>query len=125
MPKYARSFDGFDEQILALYAGGMTTRDIQRHLGEIYSVEVSEGLISEVTASIQDDVRAWQGRPQAHWNFEPFVARFHPCGVVVGAFLAGRCAFARDAPPGAAGDVRRRIPGCHGIAIACRDAAYF
>jgi putative transposase len=63
VPKHARSFDGFDEQILALYAGGMTTRDIQRHLGELYSVEVSEGLISEVTASIQDDVRAWQSRP--------------------------------------------------------------
>ena len=63
VPKHARSFDGFDEQILALYAGGMTTRDIQRHLRELYGVEVSEGLISEVTASIQDDVRAWQGRP--------------------------------------------------------------
>jgi len=63
VPKHARSFDGFDDQILALYAGGMTTRDIQRHLGELYSVEVSEGLISEVTASIQDDVRAWQSRP--------------------------------------------------------------
>jgi putative transposase len=63
VPKHARSFDGFDDQILALYAGGMTTRDIQRHLRELYGVEVSEGLISEVTASIQDDVRAWQGRP--------------------------------------------------------------
>ena len=63
VPKHARSFDGFDEQILALYAGGMTTRDIQRHLRELYDVDVSDGLISEVTASIQDDVRAWQGRP--------------------------------------------------------------
>ena len=63
VPKHARSFDGFDEQILALYAGGISTRDIQRHLRELYGVEVSEGLISEVTASIQDDVRAWQGRP--------------------------------------------------------------
>jgi putative transposase len=63
VPKHARSFDGFDEQILALYAGGMTTRDIQRHLLELYGVGVSDGLISEVTASIQDDVRAWQGRP--------------------------------------------------------------
>jgi putative transposase len=63
VPKHARSFDGFDEQILALYAGGMTTREIQRHLRELYGVDVSEGLISEVTASIQDDVRAWQGRP--------------------------------------------------------------
>jgi putative transposase len=63
VPKHARSFDGFDEQILALYAGGMTTRDIQRHLRELYGVDVSDGLISEVTASIQDDVRAWQSRP--------------------------------------------------------------
>ena len=63
VPKHARSFDGFDDQILALYAGGMTTRDIQRHLRELYQVDVSDGLISEVTASIQDDVRAWQSRP--------------------------------------------------------------
>jgi putative transposase len=63
VPKHARSFDGFDEQILALYAGGMTTREIQRHLRELYDVDVSDGLISEVTASIQDDVRAWQSRP--------------------------------------------------------------
>jgi putative transposase len=63
VPKHARSFDGFDEQILALYAGGMTTREIQRHLRELYGVDVSDGLIGEVTASIQDDVRAWQSRP--------------------------------------------------------------
>jgi transposase-like protein len=63
VPKHSRSFDGFDEQILALYAGGMTTREIQRHLLELYGVGVSDGLISEVTASIQDDVRAWQSRP--------------------------------------------------------------
>src|SRR3954451_23623048 len=62
VPKHARSFDGFDDQILKLYAGGMTTREIQRHLRELYSVEVSEGLISDVTASITDDVRAWQTR---------------------------------------------------------------
>jgi putative transposase len=63
VPKHARSFDGFDEHILALYAGGMTTREIQRHLRELYGVDVSDGLVSEVTASIQDDVRAWQSRP--------------------------------------------------------------
>src|SRR6266446_2113559 len=63
VPKHTRSFDGFDEQILALYAGGMTTREIQRHLRELYGVDVSDGLISEVTGSIQDDVRAWQSRP--------------------------------------------------------------
>ncbi len=63
VPKHARSFDGFDDQILALYAGGMTTREIQRHLRDLYGVDVSDGLISEVTSSIQDDVRAWQTRP--------------------------------------------------------------
>jgi putative transposase len=63
VPKHSRSFDGFDEQILHLYAGGMTTRDIQRHLRELYEVTVSEGLISEVTSSIEADVRAWQARP--------------------------------------------------------------
>jgi putative transposase len=63
VPKHTRSFDAFDDQILALYAGGMTTRDIQRHLNDLYGVQVSDGLISEVTASIQDDVRAWQSRP--------------------------------------------------------------
>ena len=63
VPKHVRSFDGFDDQILALYAGGMTTRDIQRHLRDLYSVEVSEGLVSEVTTSIQADVRVWQSRP--------------------------------------------------------------
>jgi putative transposase len=63
VPKHARSFDGFDDQILALSAGGMTTCEIQRHLRELYGVEVSDGLISEVTGSIQDDVRAWQSRP--------------------------------------------------------------
>lgn len=63
VPKHARSFDGFDDQILHLYAGGMTTREIQRHLRELYGVEVSDGFVSEVTASITDDVRAWQTRP--------------------------------------------------------------
>jgi transposase-like protein len=61
VPKHARSFDGFDDQILALYADG--TREIQRHLRELYGVDVSDGLISEVTGSIEEDVRAWQGRP--------------------------------------------------------------
>jgi len=63
VPKHARSFDGFDDQILALYAGGMTTREIQRHLRELYEVTVSDGLISEVTGSIEADVKAWQARP--------------------------------------------------------------
>lgn len=56
-------FDGFDEKILSMYARGMTTREIQGHLQEIYGVEVSPTLISNVTEAIQDEVRSWQNRP--------------------------------------------------------------
>ena len=54
---------GFDDRILSLYARGMTTREIQGHLEEIYQVEVSPTLISNVTESVIDEVRAWQARP--------------------------------------------------------------
>lgn len=56
-------FSGLDDQILSLYARGMTTRDIQAHLQEMYGVEVSPGLISNVTDAVLDEVKAWQGRP--------------------------------------------------------------
>jgi putative transposase len=56
-------FDGFDDKILSLYARGMTVRDIQSHLEEIYQVEVSPSLISQVTDAVKDEVRAWQSRP--------------------------------------------------------------
>jgi putative transposase len=54
---------GFDDKILSLYARGMSTREIQGHLEEIYQVDVSAGLISEVTAEVQEEVQAWQNRP--------------------------------------------------------------
>ena len=63
IPKHERRFAGFDEKILSMYARGMTTRDIQSHLEEMYGVEVSPALISEVTDSILEDVKAWQSRP--------------------------------------------------------------
>jgi putative transposase len=63
LPKHERRFAGFDEKILSLYARGMTTRDIQSHLEEMYGVEVSPSLISEVTEAVMDEVRAWQSRP--------------------------------------------------------------
>jgi putative transposase len=63
VPKNKRRFDGFDEKIISMYSFGMTTRDIQYHLEEIYNVEVSPSLISEVTNAIIDDVRTWQSRP--------------------------------------------------------------
>ncbi len=54
---------GFDEKVLSLYARGMTTRELQDHLEEIYEVGVSPALISRVTDAVLDEVKAWQNRP--------------------------------------------------------------
>jgi len=56
-------FTGFDEKILSMYARGMTTRDIQGHLEEIYGVEVSPTMISTVTEAVAEEVKTWQSRP--------------------------------------------------------------
>jgi putative transposase len=61
--KHQRRFDGFDDKIIAMYGRGMTVRDIQAHLAEIYGVEVGHDLISRVTDAVLDDVREWQSRP--------------------------------------------------------------
>src|SRR4051795_12678541 len=61
--KHQTRFTGFDDKILSMYARGMTTRDIQGHLEEIYGVEVSPTLISNVTEAVLEEVRAWQSRP--------------------------------------------------------------
>lgn len=63
VPKGQTRFTGFDDKILSLYARGMTVRDIQAHLEEIYQVEISPALISTVTGAVIDEVRAWQTRP--------------------------------------------------------------
>lgn len=63
IPKHQRHFNGFDDKILSMYARGMTVRDIQGHLKEMYGVEVSAELISNVTESVMDEVRTWQNRP--------------------------------------------------------------
>lgn len=63
VPKHERRFAGFDDKIISMYARGMTTREIQAHLEEIYGVDVSSSLISEVTDAVQEEVRAWQNRP--------------------------------------------------------------
>ena len=63
VPKYAKRLPLFNEQIISLYSRGMTTRDIQAHLNEIYGVDVSPELISRVTDAVHDDVRAWRTRP--------------------------------------------------------------
>ncbi len=61
--KYQRRVPGFDEKILALYAKGMTTRDIQEIVQELYGVEVSATLISEITADLDAEVGVWRTRP--------------------------------------------------------------
>ena len=61
--KHQTRFTGFDAKILSMYALGMTVRDIQGHLHDMYGVEVSPALISEVTDSVMDEVKAWQDRP--------------------------------------------------------------
>ena len=61
--KHQTRFDGFDDKILSMYARGMTTRDIQEHLQQMYGVEVSPTLVSEVTDAVMEEVRTWQSRP--------------------------------------------------------------
>lgn len=61
--KGQRRLDGIDRLVISLYARGMTVRDIQAHLGEIYEVEVSPDLISRITDAVLDEVKDWQARP--------------------------------------------------------------
>src|SRR5437868_2695844 len=56
-------FTGFDDKIISMYARGMSTREIQGHLEEIYKVEVSPQLISNVTEEVLEEVKSWQNRP--------------------------------------------------------------
>ena len=61
--KHQTRWAGFDDKILSLYARGMTTREIQQHLTEMYGAEVSPTLISTVTDGVMDEVKQWQSRP--------------------------------------------------------------
>jgi putative transposase len=63
VPKRQTRLDGFDDKVLAMYARGMTTRDIQSQLKEIYGADVSPTLISNVTDAVMDEVKVWQSRP--------------------------------------------------------------
>jgi putative transposase len=63
IPKGETHFNGFDDKIISMYARGMTVREIQSHLEDIYHVEVSPTLISNVTNAVLDEVKAWQARP--------------------------------------------------------------
>ena len=63
IPKHQTRWAGFDEKILSLYARGMTVREIQAHLEEMYGTEVSPSLISSITDAVAEEVKAWQSRP--------------------------------------------------------------
>ena len=63
LPKGQSRFTGFDDKIIALYARGMTTRDIQAHLEEMYGVDISPTLVSQVTKAVQEEIILWQNRP--------------------------------------------------------------
>ena len=63
VPKHQTRWTGFDDKILSLYARGMTVREIQAHLEEMYGAEVSPTLISTVTDAVMDEAKAWQSRP--------------------------------------------------------------
>jgi putative transposase len=63
VPKHSRRFAGFDDKIVSMYARGMSVREIQGHLAQMYAVEVSPDLISRVTDAVLEEVTAWQTRP--------------------------------------------------------------
>jgi putative transposase len=61
--KYQRRFPGFDDKIISMYARGMSVREIQGHLRDLYGIETSPELISTVTDAVLEEVGRWQGRP--------------------------------------------------------------
>lgn len=63
IPKGKTRLSGLDEKIISMYARGMTTRDIQGHLEDLYGIDVSPGLISNITDGVVEEVKAWQSRP--------------------------------------------------------------
>jgi transposase-like protein len=63
VPKGARRLEGFDEAVISLYARGLTTGEIQAHLGEIYGTQISRDTISRITDAVVDELTEWQNRP--------------------------------------------------------------
>jgi putative transposase len=61
--KYQRRFPGFDEKIISMYARGMSTREIQGHIRELYGLDISPDLVSAITDAVLEEVALWQNRP--------------------------------------------------------------
>ena len=74
VPKHQTRWTGFDDKVLSLYARGMTVREIQAHLQEMYGAEVSPSLISNVTDAVIDEVKLWQARPLDQVRNLPLIA---------------------------------------------------
>ena len=74
VPKWARRIGNIDDTILSLYSRGMTTRDIEAHLCEVYGVNASRELISNVTEVVVDEIKQWQSRPLDEGRFLSIVA---------------------------------------------------
>lgn len=83
--KHQRRFDGFDDKIISMYGRGMTTRDIQEHIKDIYGVEISPEFISKVTDAVIEDVRDWQNGP-----LDPFYAIIYFDAIVIKSRHEGR-----------------------------------
>ena len=84
--------EGFNDRIIALYARGMTVRDIRAHLREMYDVEVSPDLISRVTDGVVEELAEWQSRPLDAGRFLGVVANLGCCWQVPSSHELGRCA---------------------------------
>ena len=84
--KHQRRLSGFDDRVLSLYAKGMSARDIQQHLTEVYGTEISPQLVTRVTHAVLEDIREWRSRPlQAVWPvvyLDALVIRVREGGVV-------------------------------------------
>ena len=84
--------EGFNERIIALYARGMTTRDIRAHLREMYDVDVSPDLISRVTDGVLEELAEWQSRPLDAGRFLGVVANLGCFWQLPSSHELGRCA---------------------------------
>ena len=112
--KRQRRFEGFDDKILALYGRGLSTRDIEAHLEEIYGVSVGRDLISRVTDAVMDDARAWQTRPLDDVYPVVFLDALVLKVRDGGAVQRKACYLALASPWTASGRPRHVVPGTEG-----------
>ena len=114
IPKHERRFTGFDDKIVAMYARGMTVREIRGFLAEQYGTEVSPEFISSVTDAVMDEVTAWQSRPLEPMYpvvfFDALRVKIRKTGFADddGA-LIGRQATPRTCPPLHRGHLREKV----------------